>query len=195
MIDDQLNQKGLDTLKKAVKLKKKLLGKDHYSLAKTYNYMGIGYFHLQNYDLANKYYNLAIKILIKNNEWCLDLFYSYLNMGIVEAVRGKYDKAYDYFDTTRLILDSIGSEIDSLAMARFYVNYGLLATLNGRSEEGNEYFNIAESIYLKKFGPNNMNISDIYLNKGFNAFYNYDLEKTVLYYKKALDIYIANKRF
>jgi CHAT domain-containing protein/Tfp pilus assembly protein PilF len=116
-------------------------------------------------------------------------------MGIVEAVRGKYDKAYDYFDTTKLILDSIGSEIDSLAMARFYVNYGLLATLNGRSEEGNEYFNIAESIYLKKFGPNNMNISDIYLNKGFNAFYNYDLEKTVLYYKKALDIYIANKRF
>ncbi len=194
LIDRQSNQAGIDTLMKSIKLKKKAFNHTHSSLAKTYNYIGIGYFQMRDYDKASKYYKLSCDILIKNNLWGASLFDSYLNLGIVEAIKGKYGKAYNYFDTTRTILDSIGPDKDSLLMARFYLNYGLLATLNGRLEEGNHYFDIAESIFLEKFGNKYVKLSDINSNKGLNAYYNYDIEKSILYYKKALDIYKANER-
>ena len=195
LIDRQSNRQGIDTLLKSISLKKSVFDDSHYSLSKTYNYIGIGYFQMRDYAKASKYYKLSSDILIKNNLWGPDLFDSYLNMGIVEAILGKYDKAYNYFDTTRIVLDSIGPDVDSLLVARFYNNYGLLATLNGRLVEGNLYVDVTEAIYLKKYGENNIRIANINVNKGLNAYYNYDIEKSILYYKKALDIYKTNNKF
>ncbi len=194
LIDRQSNQEGIDTLVRSVQLKKKVFNDYHYSLSKTYNYIGIGYFQMREYESANKYYKLSSDILIKNDFWGINLFDSFLNIGIVEAIQGKYDKAFAYFDTTQMVVDSIGDEVDSLLIARFYFNYGLLATLNGRLEDGNKYFNNAETIFLTKYGANYLGISDINLNKGLNSYYNYDFVKSKLYYKKALDIYEDNDR-
>lgn len=192
LIDQQLNAPGIDSLLKSVSLKVGVFGNKHKSLAKTYNYIGIGYFQLRNYQLASKYYKLSADILIENNIWGPFLFDSYLNMGIVEAVQGRYDKAYSYFDTTRMILDTIGSEVDSLLIARFFGNYGILATLNGKLAEGNKYFNNAEMFFLKKYGSHYFRLSDINVNKGLNAYYNYDFTKAKLFFEKALDIYDHN---
>ena len=195
LIDQQFNQQGIDTLLKSIRLKKKTYSKIHYSLAKTYNYIGIGYFQMRDFKNASKYYKLSSDILVKNDMWGANLFDSYLNLGIVEAIKGKYAKAFRYFDTTRVVLESIGPDVDSLLVARFYNNYGLLATLNGRLVEGNQYFDIAESIYLKKYREDYLRVADININEGLNAYYNYDFEKSILYYKKALDVYIANEKF
>jgi len=192
LIDRQSNQEGIDTLKRSVQLKKRVFDDDHYSLSKAYNYIGIGYFRMRNYKSALKYYKLSSDILVQNNIIGPGLYDSYLNMGIVEAIQGKYDKAFAYFDTTQVVLDSIGNEVDSLLIARFYLNYGLLATLNGRLQEGNHYFNTAEPIYFALYGANYISIADINLNKGINSYYNYDFAKTKLYYKKALDVYLSN---
>ncbi len=191
-IDKQLNSSGIDSLLKSISLKVDVFGTKHRSLAKTYNYIGIGYFQSRNYQMATKYYKLSAAILIENDVWGPFLFDSYLNIGIVEAVQGKYDKAISYFDTTRMVLDSIGSEVDSLLIGRFFLNYGTLATLNGKLAEGNKYFNQAELIYLKKLGSHNIRLSDINVNKGLNAYYNYDFAKAKLFFEKALDIYAYN---
>jgi len=193
LIDKQYNQEGIDTLLKCIKLKKKVFNKMHHSLSKTYNYIGIGYFQMRDYKGASKYYKLSSNILIQNNIWGRDLYDSYLNMGIVEAIQGKFDKAFAYFDTTQVVLDSIGNKVDSLLVAGFYLNYGPLATLNGRLYEGNDHANKAEFIFLSKYGPSYFRLADINSNKGLNAYYNYDFAKSKLYYKKALDIYEDNR--
>lgn len=193
LIDQQENSSGIDSLLKCVQLKSQIFNKSHYSLSKTYNYIGIGYFQKRDYLNASKYYKLSADILIRNNLWTPNLYDSYMNMGILEAIQGKYGKAFRYFDTTRIVLDSIGPKVDSLLIARFYLNYGNLATLNGRLEEGNKYFNIAERIYIKEFGQNSSRIPDLNLNKGLNAYYSYDFDRSKLYYKKALEVYGGDK--
>ncbi len=192
LIDLQKEDQGIDTLLKSIRLKIETYGVNHKSLSKTYNYIGIGYFQKRDYQKANQFYQLSTNILIKNDMWGSNLFDSYLNMGIVEAVQGKYDQAVRYFDTTLMVVDSIGDQIDSLMIARFYSNYGLLATLNGRLEEGNKYFNTSEFIFQRIYGSNYIRISDINFNKGLNAYFNYDFKKAELYYKKALEIFMEN---
>jgi len=192
LIDQQKNEQGIDSLLKSIRLKVKTFGVHHKSLSKTYNYIGIAYFQRREYKNANKYYKMSTRILIKNGLWGPHLFDSYLNIGIVEAVQGKYDRAISYFDTSLMVVDSIGKQIDSLMLARFYLNYGLLATLNGKLDEGNRYLNKGELIYRWKYGPEYFRISDINFNKGLNAYFNYDFKKAELYYKKALEIYRQN---
>ena len=137
LIDQQHNQQGIDSLLKSIRFKIQAFDKNHKSLSKTYNYIGIAYFQMREYEKANKYYKMSTRILVKNGLWGPNLFDSYLNIGIVEAVQGQYDKAISYFDTTQMVADSIGNQIDSLMIARFYFNYGTLATLNGKLEDGN----------------------------------------------------------
>ncbi|MCB2208523.1 MAG: CHAT domain-containing protein [Bacteroidetes bacterium] len=192
LIDQQSNQQGIDSLLKSIRFKIKAFNKNHKSLSKTYNYIGISYFQMREYVKANKYYKMSTSILVKNGLWGANLFDSYLNIGIVEAVQGKYDLAFSYFDTTRMVLDSIGLAVDSMLVARFYINYGTLATLNGKLDEGNRFFNIAESIFNKKYGESFIRTSDINFNKGLNSYFNYDFKKAELYYKKALEIYKEN---
>ncbi|PLW97742.1 MAG: hypothetical protein C0591_05910 [Marinilabiliales bacterium] len=192
LVDQQHNIQGIDSLLKSIQLKIQTFDEHHKSLSKTYNYIGIAYFQMRDYRKANIYYKMSAGILVKNGLWGPHLFDSYLNIGIVEAVQGKYDLAFNYFDTTRMVLDSIGLKVDSLLIARFYLNYGALATLNGKFEEGNSYLNKGEIIFQKKYGSDYLRISDINLNKGLNAYFNYDFKKAELYYKKALEIYSQN---
>lgn len=194
LIDKKENNAGIDTLLQCIVIKKRAFGLNSPELAKSYNYIGIGYFQLHDYENAGKYYNQSAQLLKENNVYNQNLYDAYLNMGIVNAVLGKYNVAYEYFYSTFLILDSLESTIDSLLIARFYHNYGALATLNGKLKEANNFFDIAESIYLKKYGSNYRSIAGINTNKGTNAFYNYDFSQAMLYYQRSLEINLYNEQ-
>jgi len=192
LVDNKDNRAGIDTLLISIEFKKTVFGNNHPELSKTYNYIGIAYFQLTDFENAKKYYEKSVQILEENNIYNRNLYDAYLNIGIVYAAKGRYNTAYKYLNSTRQILDSLEGSIDSLLIARFYLNYGMLAALNGKLKESNSYFNIAESIYERQYGQYYSSLAAININKGINAHYNYDFSQAVLFYKRALEIYIQN---
>ena len=193
LIDKRQTEAGIDTLLKCVRIKKRLFGNNHTELANTYNYLGIAIFHLRKYTEAVAYYKMAADVLNQNHEINRSLYDATLNMGIVSAVKGEYDLSYNYFNDALFVLDSLGSSIDSVLIARFYLNYGLMATLMGKFDDAIQYYTFAESIYKKKFGTEYFSLATISSNKGTNAFYTYDYTRAKLYYTESLNVFLQSE--
>ena len=194
LVDKHQTEAGIDTLQKCIEIKERLFGVQHTELADTYNYLGIGYLHLRRYKEAMSCFQKANQILTENKQVNSSLFDANLNMGIVKAAKGQYEKAYQYFNSALLIMDSIGPTFDSVRVARFYLNYGLMATLMGKFDDAIQSYSFAESIYKEKFGADYLSLAFISTNKGINAFYTYDYTKAKLYYKESLNVFLKNER-
>lgn len=193
MIDLKELREGIDTLKHCIYLKQALYGSNHSSLYKTYNYMGIGYFYLHEHDEAINHYKKAAYSAGTQEGGEKDFFLAIQNVGIVHARLGKYDLARDYFDSASSVINTPPMLADTLISASFYSNFGLLSTLMGRIDEGNEYFNISETLYRAKFGPDYYKIAYLNNSKGVNAHFNYDFSKAKLYFKTAIDVLERSK--
>ncbi|MCF6341391.1 MAG: tetratricopeptide repeat protein [Bacteroidales bacterium] len=161
LVDKQHYRAGVDTLLKCVEIKTNIYGKAHHELSDTSNYLGIACFQMRQYEKAMGYYQQAADILNQSKQISISLFDANLNLGIVSAAKGQYDLAYIYFDNAFFVLDSIGSSFDSLSVARFYLNYGLMATLMGKFDEAIQYYSTAETIYKDMFGTDNFSIARI----------------------------------
>lgn len=185
------SQNGLDTLKLALKLKSQLYGQSDNRLAKTLNYIGIANFRMHNFEEALSNYNRAVNILITNNFYGRDLFDAYLNIGIIKASLGNFDKAYAYFEKASKVIDQNGKS-DSLMLARFYNNYGLLSTLMGKMELANKNFDISEDYYIGMQGNQDLSLANLNINKGVNTFMNLNYTLSILYHKNAVDLYLDN---
>lgn len=184
-------KKGLDTLTLALDLKILLYGKDDNRLAKTLNYIGIANFIMHNFEEALTNYNRTVDILNTNNFYGRDLFDAYLNIGIIKASLGNFDKAYAFFEKASGVIEKNGKS-DSLMLARFYNNYGLLATLMGKMKLANKYFDISEKYYLGTQGNQSFNLANLNINKGVNTFMNLNYPLSILYHKNAVDLYLDN---
>ena len=183
---------GIDALKRSLNIKQNLSKCDHKSVAVTFNYIGIGFLWLQQFDSTIYYCTKSKEQLINNNIKGYDLYNAFLNIGISYANIGKYNLTIDYFDTAIIALNETEEITDSLIIAGYYANYALITTLTGKLKEANNYFEKAEAIYSIKLGENNLRLAGINNNKGINSYYDYEFSKAELYYKKALDIYVAN---
>jgi len=192
LINKKESKSGIEALKKSLLIKQNISQHDHKSLAKTLNYIGRGYLGLQKFDSTIYYCNSSKEQLINNNIKDINLYYTFLNIGISHASLGKYNLAVDYFDTALIALTESGKIIDSLIIAGYYYNYALLTTLTGNLKEANENFEKAEALYSNKLGGDNIILAGINNNKGINSYYDFEFSKAELFYKKALDIYIAN---
>jgi len=192
LVENRNYQSGLDTLMQSLALKIKIYGKNDNKLAKTYNYMGIANFRMHNYEEALNDYQKSVSLLLANNFYGRDLFDAYQNIGIVKANLGIFDKAFTYFEKASNIIEQT-SKPDSLGLARFYNNYGLLATLMGKMEEANKYFDISEGYYLGLYGNKHPRLARLNLNKGVNTFNNLNYTLSSLYYKRAVEIYLENE--
>ncbi len=192
LIQNNDARSGVDSLKKSLFIKQRVITNDYKSLAKTLNYIGRGYLALQEFDSTIYYCKRSKELLTNNNIKDRNLYFTYLNIGISYASLGKYNNAINYFDTALIALTESGEINDSIIIAGYYYNYALLTTLTGKLKEANHYFEKSEAIFVNKLGNANINLAGINNNKGINAYYNYEFSKAELYYKKALDIYIAN---
>jgi len=193
LVQNREYDNGLDTLLLALELKKKVYGEGDSKLAKTYNYIGIARFRKHEYEEALNNYNKAVDVLESNSFFGRDLFDAYLNIGIVKASRGNYENAYKHFKLASEIIGTDGSP-DSLAIARFYNSYGLLATFMGKVEDAGNYFNIAERYYIDLFGKDDINLAKVNLNMGVNSFNDLDYQLSQLYYNKVVDLYMAHNQ-
>ena len=190
LIDRRQYNAGIDSLLKSVALRKNVFGEMHLKLADTYNYLGIGYIYLRQYEKAMDYFDQSVYLLNENQVVNFSLYDANLNMGIAKANKGQFEQSYKCFNNALLVLDSIGSSVDSMRVAGFYVNYGLTATLMGEFDKADQYYSTAESIYKIKKGNYFVGVANVMINKGINAYYKYDYTKAELYYKEALSIYL-----
>lgn len=195
LVDKNETEAGIDTLLRCIRIKKNAFGNNSPYLSKTYNYIGIGYYNLREYDSATKYYTYSIKQKRLNGLVDEDFFDAYLNLGVLNATYGKYSKAYRFLDSVNYLIDSIKPPIDSLRIAFFYYNYGALATTNGKLKEANEFYNIAEAIILTKLDPKDPFLAGFYTNKGVNSMYDLNFSQALLFYKNALEINQYNDQF
>lgn len=191
LVQNRKYDNGLDTLVLSLNLKRALYGDSDNKLAKTYNYLGIARFRKHDYEEALSNYFKVVEILTNNGYYGRDLFDVYNNIGIVKASLGSYDDALTYFKNASEII-SADASFDSLAKARFYNNYGLLATFNGKVEDANNYFNISESYYIGLYGDNDVNLTNVILNMGVNSYYDLNYQLSLLYYNKVVDLYLSN---
>jgi CHAT domain-containing protein/Tfp pilus assembly protein PilF len=145
------------------------------------------------FDSAQVYFNQAIYVIRINNAFVPELFDTYLNLGILRVLQGKFSQAYYQYGRAKMILDSMGTRADSVWIAQFYLNYGNLTSYLGKFKETQEYLNVAEAIYTKKFGPNYIVLHNINLLKGVSAFNNENFSQAALYFKKALTIAESHK--
>ena len=192
LIHNRKSENGIDTLKKSIFIRQSIIENDPRLIAETLNYIGIGFLGLQEFDSTIYYCNESKQVLINNKIQDINLYNNYINIGISYASLGEYNTSINYFDTALLTLNKNEDVLDSFALARYYNNYAHITTLTGKLKEANLYFEKAEDIFSKKFGGSHISLAGINTNKGNNSYYNYEFSKAELYYKKALDIYVAN---
>ena len=193
LVDNRKPKSGFDTLKLALDLKTSIYGKTDNKLAKTYNYMGVANFHMHNFEEALNNYQNAVNILLLNKFFGRDLFDAYQNIGIVKASLGNFEKAYSYFTDASNIIEQTDSH-DSLLLAGFYSNYGLLAGLMGKSDDANTYFDISEKYYIGLYGDQYMKLANLNLNRGVNTFRNLNYTLSSIYHRNAVEIYLNNNQ-
>lgn len=192
LIERNKYNEGIDTLKKCVRLKKKLHPNDFKSLSKSNNWIGIGFYKNKVYDSANYYYFKSVEPLIKNDIWDINVFYGYMNIGIGYANLGKYPIALEYFDTVLLVINKSGLKNDSSILSQYNYNYALFTTLTGKLNDANEYYEESATIYRDMYGDDYISLAGININKGINSYYAYELSKAQIYFNKALEVYSAN---
>jgi CHAT domain-containing protein len=183
---------GIDTLKRCLKIKMRAYGSNDPKLSKTINYIGLGFRQAMELDSAMFYYNWAARVVTDHDLVNKDLYFTYQNRGLVQVALGHFGLSYKYFEKALMVLDSIATPQDDVMRANFYKSFGLLTTLNGKLNEANEYYNLAEKIYLNHFGANYIVLADIYTLKGLNVYYNYDFDEAIIHFSKAINILNTN---
>lgn len=193
---EQMYKEALAAFAKSIKYKLNQNPIDSSLLAQSYNYKGITFMRLNNFDSALVCFNTALIYLTNYHKHHRDLFDVHLNKGIIKAILGRYDEAYSNFQQSyHIIQDTLLTGSDSLMTAMFYYNYGLMATTVGKTTEAITYYNISENYHKKLRGERHKSIAGINLNMGINSYFSFDFQKGKLLLSKALDIYLENEDF
>ncbi|HOJ37516.1 MAG TPA: tetratricopeptide repeat protein [Ignavibacteriales bacterium] len=129
-----------------------------------YNNIGYSYFLNKNFDLAEKFYNIAIKINPDN-------FLAYYNLGCLYREKGLYTKAIDFFKLTTKINPS------------HYESFNNLGIIYNHLTLYNEALDIFE--FLAEKLPNS---AETLMNLGNSYQYNKLIDKSIEAYKKSLAI-------
>lgn len=195
LLNKQQYEKAIDEFTLSIKLKRSLSSIDSSFVAQSINQKGISYMGLKKFDTALIYFNDALGTLNNEKKYSRDQFDIYINIGIIHAIKGNFEDAYSFFQYSYGILQEGDITQDSLMTAFFHSNYGLLATSAGKTKDAIKHYAISENYFMQLRGENHPTIASLNMNKGLNAYYDYDFAKAKLYTSKALAIYIENKDF
>ncbi len=195
ILTKQMYEQAIDEFKQSILFKRSIANIDSSLVAQSLNQIGITHMRLNSFDNALSFFNQALQSLGNDKKYCRDQFDIYINIGIIYAIRGSFDEAYSFFQRSYSILQEGSIIQDSLMKAVFHSNYGLLATSVGKTRDAIKHYDISEKYYVKLRGERHPMIASLNMNKGLNAYYDYDFAKAKLYTLKALDIYIENKDF
>lgn len=163
---------------------------DDHLLSCVLNNMGEVYRESERYDISIEYYKQSIEICIENN-YKLNAASLYSNMGEVYFQTKSYFNALDYFNKSYNIL------LDEKDM----VTLGEVEDKLGRTYFALENYSIAEEYYYKSLNrlkeiDNKYYIIDVLIDMGILNLQK-DLNQSIIYYEKALEIAIdisSNKK-
>ncbi|MBU1009810.1 MAG: CHAT domain-containing protein [Bacteroidetes bacterium] len=155
------------------------------SNAKSYNYLGITYYYMSDYNQAMEKYQKAQVICEELGINGKDLADTYQNIAIIHSINGLFDESIRYLELSRKIRESDPSLKADLGA--FYFNFGFFLSSIGKTEESISVYKLAEEI-LKEFHEiNSTNLTHLYINLG-NAYYlKGDFEKAKVYYANTIN--------
>lgn len=163
-------------------------GKDVPASIKVINYKGIAFYYLGDQDQAFYFYRGALEKCLQLNIRNIDLADIYQNMAISFSFKGEFDSALVYLEKSRFIREEIFSDTHP-RMAGFYVNYGRILSLVGRTGEAFLLYQKADRIMSQFAIENDLWWGHLQMNIGSHLQLRNDYEKALVYYQSALKIY------
>lgn len=174
--------------RKALKIRKDVLGEEHYSTATSYNNIGTLLNDQGDYPQALEYYFKALgireSVLGENHA---DTASSYNNIGLAFYNQGNYAKALDYYfkalDVKKKILGEVHADV-----ANTYCNIGQVYDAKNEYQKALEYFKKTLKIDKELIGDEHPSTATVYNNIGsvYKSQCNYN--KALEYCTKALRI-------
>lgn len=167
---------------------KRIEGKDVPASIKVINYKGIAFYYLGDQDQAFYFYREALEKCLQLNIRNIDLADIYQNMAISFSFRGEFDSALVFLEKSRIVREEIFSDSHP-RMAGFYVNYGRVLSLVGRTGEAFQLYQKADKIMSQFAIENDLWWGHLQMNIGSHLQLRNDYEKALVYYQSALKIY------
>ncbi len=167
--------RAIEFFNEALKIKLKVLGKEHPDIAGAYNNMGVAYADKGDYDRAIEFFNRALEIYQKVlGEKHPNIAVTYNNLGLAYWNKGNYDRAIEFFKKAlEIYLKVLGEEHPYTAET--YDNLGAVYGMKGDYNRAIEFFHRALTVFERRLGGCHpytkrvlKNLSMAYAHKGDN---------------------------
>jgi CHAT domain-containing protein/tetratricopeptide (TPR) repeat protein len=177
--------RSLEFLEKALAISQSM---NYDEVGNQFNNIGIVYENLGNYNEALKNYRGALSFnREKYGLYAEETANNYFNLGTLSSNMRQLDEAIAYFDTTRIIYDSILTE-GEMDYARLYNNIGATYNNKGDFHKAVDYLEMALKIFAKHPGADNSEMANTYANTGLLLLDRGDLETALTYFLRAYGI-------
>jgi len=188
------DSRAMNSIKKALKIRKKVLGDDHQDTAKDYDTLGKIYQNMKNYSKAEEYYQKALEIRKKvfGNQHIVTA-QSYKSFASLYKDEKKYPKSLEYYHKALSIeYNPIMQRIHRIA-ADTSRQIGSVYELLKNYPQAEKYYRQALLIRDQKFGKNNSGFSSIYNGLASVFLATGRNKKAYVYAKKSFDIFLKNR--
>ncbi|XP_046855435.1 uncharacterized protein LOC124448463 [Xenia sp. Carnegie-2017] len=174
--------------KKALELRKKLLGPDHVEVADSLCNLGILYYNCGKYETSENYHKEALemrkKLLGPDHVKVAD---SLNSLGILYTKTGEYEKSENYHkEALEMRKKLLGP--DHVDVANSLCNLGILYYNCGKYEKSENYLKEALEMRKKLLGPDHVDVANSLQSLGFYYYNCGKYEKSANYYKEALEM-------
>lgn len=180
--------RAIEIYTKALLIRKKILGENHFSLSNSYNNLGAVYEILGDYSLAIEYLEKSLSIKLKKfGENHNEISDSYYNIARLLFSKSEYDQAIIYTKKAlKIKTKNLGENFPD--KANYYNALGLLNHEKGNYHKAIEYINNAIKFQKEISGENNPRILIFYNNIGNSYNMNGEHQKALGFLKKAVNI-------
>ena len=182
------SDKALEYYEKTLKIREKVLGKDHILTGTVYSNLAIVYYVKGNYEKAMECCNKALSVQenVPEKEHP-STEKTYNTLGAIYSSLGNYKKAIVYYEKALSICERL-YEKNHPTTAITYSNIGAWYLHEGNYEKAQEYCEKALAIEEKTFGEENPYTAMTYQNMGDLALKQGYAKKAFEYYEKALEV-------
>ncbi len=170
---------------KALKICLRDEDKNEKTIASIYNNLGNLYKSIPQYENAEKYYNLALKIKEKSGK-TLSYSYTLNNMAGLFSKTGRDSLAEQYYLQALAIKKELVGE-ENVSFARTLANLAIVLDKREEYKKSEEYFLHAEKILKWKLGEDHPEYNDLLYEIGMHMEKTNNLFEAQNYYHKVLD--------
>jgi len=188
------DSKAMDSIKKALKIRKKVFGDNHQDTAKDYDTLGKIHQNMENYSKAEEYYQKALKIRKKVfGDHHIVTAQSYKSFASLYKDEKKYPESLEYYHK------ALSTEYNPLMQRIHRIaadtsrQIGSVYELMQNYPQAEKYYRQALLIRDRKLGKNNSGFSSIYNSLASVFLATGRNKKAYVYAKESFDIFLKNR--